>query len=54
MVRRDLGQAGATRNVANGRVVDEEELRGANDETVLCGQHHAVGALSGVRCRPVV
>ena len=28
--------------------------RGARDETALYGQHHAVGALSGVRYRSVV
>ena len=52
MGEKGLGQAGASRHVANGRVVDEGELRGANDETVLCGQHHAAGALSGLRCSP--
>ena len=53
-MRRGLGQASASRNVANERVVEEGELRGAKDETVLGGQHHAAGALSGVRYRPAV
>ena len=54
MGEKGLGQASASRNVANERVVEEGELRGAKDEAALYGRHHAAGALSGERYRPVV